>query len=638
MVLCAVSIGHAVKIEYTFDTDAEGFTNVTWEDTNPAAWADIPSIQVNPAGGGWQNTQIKDFVWGAAYGGSANEQEDMQTLANNPYAKISFDVMVDGTSFNAGEAGWYAMRVIGNSDGSAGWTEKEIISSWHNADDSALFTWHFDMVFADLGWEPGDSWFQFSVGSNSDGTFPIRYFIDNMVLTAAEPTPWVRMECEDAILNAEAYIQEDGDCSGGQYVHVTSDQIEGSILFNVNVRDAGTYNMRYGQNSFDAERYESIFVNDAEQVAQQFAGLISWGAAAAIEGNNNWSEEAIIQDLFDSVELYGSEDGDWQIWSRFAEAWNTDRLNTQLTLDLEAGLNTVEIRTVWGWDDWDYIELELGIMPKNPNPADGSIAVIADATTLSWDNAMPNLDSIEVWFGVSPTVDPNDPNTILSGSTYKDLLTLIHTETTPGETTSIAMPTLTNGVNYTWVVDGLIEGDVDPNDQLFGGPFWSFYATDNAPPVADAGEDQYKWLIPPDPNVVITLDGTGSTDDGKDAPLTYNWTQTAGPAATIITPNADTTQVTLTGGLGNNTEAGTPAPYEFQLEIYDGLWTETAAVTIHVNSNSCTASIEAGSYYYNADIASAAGAGIPDCKVDLLDFAEMAINWLGCTNIFETCD
>jgi len=192
---------------------------------------------------------------------------------------------------------------------------------------------------------------------------------------------------------------------------------------------------------------------------------------------------------------------------------------------------------------------------------------------------------------------------------------------------------------YTWVVDGYIYGpDADPNVYL--GPIWTFYATTNAFPTADAGDDQYKWLIPPDPNVVIILDGTASSDDGPYGSLNFNWTQIAGPTVTIDTPDAETSTVTLTGGLANTTEAGASAPYQFQLEVDDGQFSDTNVVTVSVNSNSCTATIESGGYYYWGDIAGSGGGGddYRDCEVDLYDLIELALNWLGCSNVFEACD
>ena len=67
----------------------------------------------------------------------------------------------------------------------------------------------------------------------------------------------------------------------------------------------------------------------------------------------------------------------------------------------------------------------------------------------------------------------------------------------------------------------------------------------NQPPVADAGPDI--WTN--DPSASVTLDGSGSTDDGLIQPLTYTWTWSGGSATgvnpTVMLPPGITT-VTLT--------------------------------------------------------------------------------------------
>lgn len=267
--------------------------------------------------------------------------------------------------------------------------------------------------------------------------------------------------------------------------------------------------------------------------------------------------------------------------------------------------------------------------PSNPSPANGGIAVIGSDTTLSWENSTDSLSQVNVWFGTPPEPNEADPNTILSGDTYKTLLTKIYTEDNPGAISSCAMPAITDGVTYTWCVDG------EPNN--FPVLFWTFTATTNNPPVATAGADQYIYDYTDLNNIVITLNGSAS-DDGLLLPLTYAWTKTAGPAAVINNPNAAVTTVTLTGGLANNTEDGSAAPYVFQLVADDGYFTDSDDVTVYVNSDSCRATIEAGGFYFYGDIASAAGAGLRDCKIDLYDFAELAVNWLRCSDTFEPCN
>lgn len=265
----------------------------------------------------------------------------------------------------------------------------------------------------------------------------------------------------------------------------------------------------------------------------------------------------------------------------------------------------------------------------HPNPENGGVATIGVDTMLTWTNAVPTgLVETELWFGEAPSL--TDPNFLPLEEKYKTFLTLLDTDTNPGPTGSYPMPTLTSGVEYMWTV---ISDPTDPN--TYGIPFWTFTATDNEPPVANAGPDQYLWLGS-DPNVVCTLSGS-ATDESVET-LAYTWTQIAGPAVTIDSPNEAITTVTLTE-LASNTEDGTDVPYQFQLEADDGEWTDTDTVTVSLNSNSCTATVETpGGFYFYGDVTSPEEAGVRDCKVDLYDFAEVALNWLGCSNIYESCD
>ena len=86
----------------------------------------------------------------------------------------------------------------------------------------------------------------------------------------------------------------------------------------------------------------------------------------------------------------------------------------------------------------------------------------------------------------------------------------------------------------------------------------------NDPPIADAGPDQ---TVEQDGHTggSVTLDGSGSTDDGQLQPLTYTWTWTGGSEAgvspTVILP-LGTTTVTLT--------------------VYDGELSDTDTVDITV--------------------------------------------------------
>ena len=178
MIVGVVSIGHA--LEYNFDTDAEGFQNVAWQPDG--------SVQQTHTAGGWQMLLTKEFLWEAG-GGSDNQQLAMQALANDPAAKIEFDIWVDGGSFPPGVADWYNFNVVGNSDGAAGWTQTDdlfTISGWHDADDPTLFSMHIEMAFSAMGWEPGDTWFQLYTGTNSGDV--VNFYLDNVLITPEPAT------------------------------------------------------------------------------------------------------------------------------------------------------------------------------------------------------------------------------------------------------------------------------------------------------------------------------------------------------------------------------------------------------------------------------------------------------------------
>jgi hypothetical protein len=170
-------------LSYTFNTDAEGFQNVTWQAASPAGWGGIPTVKQSHTAGGWQMMLTKEFAWGPG-GGSANQQLEMQALANSGGGRLRFDVMVDFFSFEPlGSQTWFQLNLVGNSDGAKGWTQiDKLVEGWQNPGQMDLRTWHFDLPFSSLGWDAGDTWFQFWTGANSDGTVPVNFYLDNVVL------------------------------------------------------------------------------------------------------------------------------------------------------------------------------------------------------------------------------------------------------------------------------------------------------------------------------------------------------------------------------------------------------------------------------------------------------------------------
>jgi len=167
-------------LNFTFDTDAQGFSGGAWS-------AGRQAFQATPAAGGWNlgGGPFHEFAW--------PEQVDMQSLANSGTARISFTLSVDGGTWTPGVAQWFQFHYAGNSDGGASWTQDagggDPVNDWHNADDNSLRSWTFDHSFAQMGWQPGDSWFQLYVGSNSDGSAPVKFYIDDVHVYSAVPEP-----------------------------------------------------------------------------------------------------------------------------------------------------------------------------------------------------------------------------------------------------------------------------------------------------------------------------------------------------------------------------------------------------------------------------------------------------------------
>jgi hypothetical protein len=164
-----------------------------------------------------------------------------------------------------------------------------------------------------------------------------------------------------------------------------------------------------------------------------------------------------------------------------------------------------------------------------------------------------------------------------SGSTDSDLpndtLTYQWTQTSgPAVTLSdptAVMPTFTTGTpgpdTYTF--------DLTVTDQVGQSSTDSVTITtvpvvvDNFPPVANAGPDQLNVAA----GSLVTLDGSGSTDgDLPNDTLTYQWTQTSGPAVTLSDPTAVMPTFTMPG-----------ADVTFQLTVTDqAAKTSTDSVTI----------------------------------------------------------
>lgn len=475
-----------------------------------------------------------------------------------------------------------------------------------------------------------------------------------LVLPALSSAQWVRYECEEAELTGEMDIYNDENpppanqnldgYSGQGYVRLHNPGGNlGDITVYANVREAGTYNLRVGVGvDIKNEKWDNYFVNGKDTASricrEQYACDYEWTMERTTDIHEIPFAEWVT--FRDALVTYGIAPRYWQILDQWLPSWN-DGGQTRLDpmqVAFESGRNSVSIIAGWGWASYDYIELEIPDAPTAINPPDSGLSGVGQIE-LEWENVISGLDYVEVWFG---PYEPNDldPNSFISPANYKSILSLLDTIGNPSDIETTTSPVLLDGQQYAWVVDGF-DGLIPPDEPNYPGVFFSFTAYNNSPPDANAGPDQYLWLGG-NVSATLNLDST-STDDGLPQEMTYLWEQLAGPPVTIN--NADTANATASlTELAANYEPDTDDPYVFRLTVNDGQFSDTDTLNVTLTSTSCRASAEAGSFPVFGDITNptgettAGGDNIPDCKVDMYDLAEVAVNWMICTNIFESCD
>lgn len=236
----------------------------------------------------------------------------------------------------------------------------------------------------------------------------------------------------------------------------------------------------------------------------------------------------------------------------------------------------------------------------HPSPDFDEVVPIGDVT-LSWDNIIePNHPGaqlvVDVWFGT----DPNK-----SGDDYVKVAENLNFTGQGRSSVTISVPEV--GLYY-WQVD-TDNGDADPNKTE--STLFTFATTNDLPPHVDAGVDMITWVNEP-----VQLNPT-IIDDGVTS-LTYAWTTTpeAQPNVIFSDPTTAAPVVTIDEVLGAVT---------LTLTVQDGFNSPVSdTVVINVYNSACSAAID--------------GPGLDpvtqqfdlyfDCRIDLLDFAALAEQWL----------
>lgn len=253
-------------------------------------------------------------------------------------------------------------------------------------------------------------------------------------------------------------------------------------------------------------------------------------------------------------------------------------------------------------DDWTMINANDAGKAQSPDPADDSV-VTPDLDEIAWENDKDAV-TVDVWFG-----KVGEPNVMI-----------IDGQDVSSATLSASGIDIVSDAEYVWRVD------TNNSTETIQGSWWTFNTGNNAP-IADAGVDQYIWLV--DGEATVVLNGSVD-DDGKTAGYTVLWTLDAmegDPETTVaIDPNtAEVTTVTI-----NNT-----GWFTLKLEADDTMFTDADTMNIGVYGSPCEAAIADPLDSYNAyglhgDIDG-------DCDTDLADFAILASTWLDCMSAKMGC-
>jgi hypothetical protein len=232
----------------------------------------------------------------------------------------------------------------------------------------------------------------------------------------------------------------------------------------------------------------------------------------------------------------------------------------------------------------------------NLNPANRS-TVSTSLDKLQWTlptSSTGGIVTCDVWFGTNPDIESN-PKVVIRQAV---------------ESVSVTLAPLTT---YYWAID-LYDSNINGGTvRFYLSPIFTFNAVSNLPPTVNAGDDVATWLV--NGLRVVQLNGSAS-DDGKLQPITFLWTVIAEPnelnPAQISDSHVANPTVTVR-------ELGS---YTLQLEAYDGEFTVTDTMQIAVYADSCEHAQKQGGFAWLA------GDINHDCKIDLLDLADLAASWL----------
>ena len=344
-----------------------------------------------------------------------------------------------------------------------------------------------------------------------------------------------------------------------------------------------------------------------ESTLATYGAFFHWGSLPV---DHTYRLRLEVTDNASSVSVYASYGEESEDWFEVPGMQDISLVGT--SVEDTTGYMSVSVHDTDGiegrkqFDNVSYTNLDCS-RAYLPDPVDESATGI-NLGELSWRNPAPQFPgdpiSVDVIFGIDGT-DPNNWSKIVDREV---------TESTTN------VPALEGNTTYAWQVDCYDPNGGDPNDPndpsviWIEGYVWTF-TIENQPPEVDAGEDQAVRL----PDGTTDLDGT-VTDDGlpEGVPLAHIWTQESGPSSVAF---GDETAVDTTATFGAT------GVYILRLTATD---TEFGAYDeVQITVPTCD-DVRAAGHVIAGDISGPLG--VPDCYVDLYDFATMAADWLYCTD------
>ncbi len=357
--------------------------------------------------------------------------------------------------------------------------------------------------------------------------------------------------------------------------------------------------------------------------------------SAGLNPGDQWELEVYNPDAYQTfVQLFIQVDG-WVYTTDAdsAEGWVDAGAAKTFVFDLDPGISIIDaVGLKVGTDGWTgrpsgssldvHVVGGQGTQARDPDPANHDVVPL-DLAELCWTNPDPNSESgvitCDVYFGTG------EPNDLLPGFGYELIV-----EGT--EETCVAIPyALEQFEEYHWAVD-CYDSSMHAGEELSVGSLWDFN-TNNGAPMVYSGPSQYLWLGHAGDAGSATADFNATvSDDGLPADtLTYEWTQTSGPAE-IIDANgvvvaeepygsktADTEDISL-----KLTAAGT---YLFELTVDDTDRSTSNSIQVVVAETPCEAAQAMPTYVpIPGDISG-------DCYVSLEDLAIMTEHWLECNSL-----